>query len=238
MNNKRGTLYLIPSPLGDNPVEEVIPAYAITKMCSLKYFVVEEISTARRYLSRAGLRGKIEGLQFYELNEHTDSEVARGYVKLLLDGNDVGVISEAGLPAVADPGNILVREAQKHDIEIVPFVGPSSLMMALMASGLNGQCFAFNGYIPVKEGPRKAKIKELETLSKRSTQTQIIIETPYRNDALLADIISVCNGNTMLCIAADITLPTACIKTKSIAEWKEQQDFRIGKRPCVFILQG
>jgi 16S rRNA (cytidine1402-2'-O)-methyltransferase len=238
MSNKRGILYLIPSPLGDNPVEEVIPAYAITKMCALKYFVVEEISTARRYLSRAGLKGKIEGLQFYELNEHTDSEVARGYVKLLLDGNDVGIISEAGLPAVADPGNILVREAQKNDIEVIPFVGPSSLMMALMASGLNGQNFAFNGYIPVKEEPRKAKIKELETLSKRSGQTQIIIETPYRNESLLADFISVCAGNTMLCIAADITLPTAYIKTKSIVEWRDQKDFRIGKRPCVFLLQG
>ncbi|MCI1720829.1 MAG: SAM-dependent methyltransferase [Bacteroidales bacterium] len=238
MNNKRGILYLIPSPLGDNPVEEVIPSYAIAKMCSLKYFVVEEISTARRYLSRAGLKGKIEGLQFYELNEHTEPEVARGYVKLLLDGNDVGIISEAGLPAVADPGNLLVAEAQKNEIEIVPFAGPSSLMMALMASGLNGQGFAFNGYIPVKEGPRRAKIKELETLSKRTGQTQIIIETPYRNDALLADMLAVCSGGTRLCIAADISLPTAYIKTKSVAEWKELKEFRINKRPCVFILQG
>lgn len=249
---KYGTLYLIPSPLGDKPasainssagsgcadyISEVLPSYVIEKLCSLQYFVVEEISTARRFLSKAGMRGKIGELNFYELNEHTELPVAQGYVKLLLDGHDVGLISEAGLPAVADPGNILVAQAHKFDIKVVPMTGPSSLMMALMSSGLNGQCFAFNGYIPVKEGERRARIKELEGISKRQKQSQLLIETPYRNDALFADILTVCSGETKVCVAADITLPSEFIRTKTVAEWKKL-NFKILKRPCVFIIQG
>ena len=157
MNN--GKLYLIPSPLGDNNPNEVIPQPVLELMCTLTHFVVEEIKTARRYLSKAGLKGKIDTLEFYELNEHTQTEQIESYISILKKGNDVGLISEAGLPAVADPGAQLVSLAHSNGIEVIPFVGPSSLMMALMASGLNGQCFAFTGYLPVKPDERKAKIK-------------------------------------------------------------------------------
>lgn len=232
-----GKLYLIPSPLGDSLIADIAPQRNLYIIQTLKHFVVEEVSTARRFLSKAGLKGKIEGIDFYELNEHTDPAVGSGYVKLLLEGNDVGLISEAGLPAVADPGSILVAAAHAHGIKVVPLVGPSSLMMALMASGLQGQNFAFNGYLPVKEQPRKSRIRELESLSKRLGQSQIFIETPYRNDSLFRDLLDACNGRTMLTLAVNITLPSEFIKTKSVAQWREE-DITIGKNPCVFILLG
>ena len=158
-----------------------------------------------------------------------------GYLDLFKDGNDVGLISEAGLPAVADPGALLVSLAHRHGIEVVPFAGPSSLMMALMSSGLNGQSFAFCGYLPAKPDERKEKLKTIEKISASHRQTQIFIETPYRNDSMLADILSVCRGSTRLCIAADITMPDAFIRTMTVAQWKEQ-GLTIGKRPCVFCL--
>ena len=174
-------------------------------------------------------------LNFYELNEHTKPQDVEKYVKILLDGNDVGLISEAGLPAVADPGALLVKLAHNHSVKVKPFVGPSSLMLALMASGLNGQCFAFTGYLPVKTEERKSKIKLIEKVSMQLSQTQIIIETPYRNDQLFKDIIAACGNNTRVCIAADITLPTETIITKSVASWKKNL-IEIGKRPCVFLI--
>lgn len=230
-----GKLYLIPSPLGENEPAEVIPAPVLELLHNINHFVVEEFRTVRRYLSRAGLKGKIEQLQLYELNEHTPVETIEGYVDILLAGNDVGLISEAGLPAVADPGAQLVALAHRHGIEVFPMVGPSSLMLALMGSGLNGQCFAFTGYLPVKPDERKAKIKLIEKVSAQLRQSQIIIETPYRNGQLFADMLAVCSPKTRICIAADITLPTQTILTKSVAEWKKKP-FEIGKRPCVFVL--
>ncbi|MEF9931591.1 MAG: SAM-dependent methyltransferase [Bacteroidales bacterium] len=230
-----GILHLIPSPLGDNDPKEVIPITTLNLLTTINYFVVEELRTVRRYLSRAGLKGQIDGLNMYELNEHTKPEQVESYVKLLLDGNDVALISEAGLPAVADPGALLVQLAHKNGIEVRPYVGPSSLMMALMASGLNGQCFAFTGYIPIKPDERKAKIKTIEKVSAQLFQSQIIIETPYRNMQLFNDLLAVCAPTTKICIAADITLPTQTIKTKSVALWKKT-NFDIGKRPCVFVL--
>ena len=196
---------------------------------------MEEVRTVRRYLSRAGLKGKIGDLAFYELNEHTDAATIEGYLKLFDDGNDVALISEAGLPAVADPGAQLVALAHRHGIEVVPAVGPSSLMLALMASGLNGQSFAFVGYIPAKTDERRAKLKTLEKLSGQLKQTQIIIETPYRNDSFFGDILSICAPSTRVCVAANITMPDAYIKTKSVAEWKKS-GLTIGKRPCVFLI--
>lgn len=234
---KSGKLYLIPSPLGDNNPNEVIPQPVLDLLCTLTHFVVEEIRTARRYLSKAGLKGKIENLTFYELNEHTNAAQIESYIKILKDGNNVGLISEAGLPAVADPGAQLVALAHNNNIEVVPFVGPSSLMLALMASGLNGQCFAFTGYLPVKPDERKAKIKLIEKVSTQLKQSQIIIETPYRNNQLFADMLSVCSSNTKICVAADITLPTQTIITKSVAAWKKAP-IDIGKRPCVFVMLG
>lgn len=235
MMTNKGKLYLIPSPLGDNQPSEVLPEMVFETIGRIRTYVVEEVRTARRFLSRAGLKGKIDTLEFHELNEHTSSEQIEGYLGLFERGEDIGLISEAGLPAVADPGAQLVALCHKRDIEVIPLVGPSSLMLALMASGLNGQSFAFCGYIPAKSDERKSRLKLLEKVSSQLNQTQIIIETPYRNDSLLADILSVCNPSTRLCIAADITLPTAYIRTASIGDWKKNVP-TIGKRPCVFLL--
>ena len=232
---EKGKLYLIPSPLGENDPEEVIPVPVLKSLTGFRTFVVEEIRTARRYLSRAGLKGRIGDLEFHELNEHTDQNTIEGYLKLFEDGNDVALISEAGLPAVADPGAQLVALAHRHGIEVIPTVGPSSLMLALMASGLNGQSFAFCGYIPAKTDERKARLKTLEKVSGQLRQTQIIIETPYRNDSLFADMISICSPSTRICVAANITMPDAFIKTKTAGEWKKQ-GLVIGKRPCVFLI--
>ena len=203
----------------------------------IRTFVVEETRTARRFLSAAGLKGNIDTLTFYELNEHTARTDASGYVALLEGGEDVGLISEAGLPAVADPGSILVAAAHEKDIEVVPLVGPSSLMLALMSSGMNGQSFAFTGYLPVKPDMRRSKLAELEKLSRRTGQTQIIIETPYRNDALLADMLGVLSPQTRICIAANITQGDAFIRTRSVEQWRRDVP-NIGKKPCVFVLSA
>jgi 16S rRNA (cytidine1402-2'-O)-methyltransferase len=231
----KGILYLIPSPLGDNDPKEVIPDSVMELIPTLKHFVVEEVKTARRYLVKMGLKGKIDTLMFYELNEHTKTDEIEGYINVLLEGENVGLISEAGLPAVADPGSLLVELAHIKGIEVKPMVGPSSLMMALMSSGKNGQSFAFTGYLPVKPDERRAKIKLLEKISLTQYQSQIIIETPYRNNSLLADFLLVCSPKTKLCIAADISLPTAYIKTKTIDEWRKVK-IDLNKKPCVFIL--
>lgn len=231
----KGKLYLIPSPLGENDPTEVIPMPVLKSLEGFRTFVVEEVRTVRRYLSRAGLKGKIGDLEFHELNEHTDAATIESYLRLFDNGNDVALISEAGLPAVADPGAQLVALAHRHGIEVIPAVGPSSLMLALMASGLNGQSFAFVGYIPAKTEERRSRLKLLEKLSGQHRQTQILIETPYRNDSLMNDILSVCSGGTRVCIAANITMPDAYIKTRTVAEWKKE-NIIIGKRPCVFLI--
>ena len=235
MENNKGRLYLIPSPLGDNDPAEVIPVPVLESLKGFRTFVVEEVRTARRYLSRAGLKGRIGELEFHELNEHTDAATVEGYLRLFDGGNDVALISEAGLPAVADPGAQLVALAHRHGIEVVPAVGPSSLMLALMASGLNGQSFAFCGYIPAKTDERRSRLKTLEKVSVQLRQTQILIETPYRNDSLFADILSVCSPSVRVCVAANITMPDAYIKTKKVSEWKKE-GLVIGKRPCVFLI--
>lgn len=230
-----GKLYLIPSPLGECPIEEVLPAKVLDIIPSLDCFVVEEVRTARRFLSSAGLKGKIEGIEFHELNEHTSPTEVEQYAMLFKDGRNVGLISEAGLPAVADPGALLVDLCHRKGIQVVPLVGPSSLMLALMASGLNGQSFAFRGYLPAKTPERRKALNELEKLSARLNQSQIFIETPYRNDAMLQDILVCCNGNTRLCVATNITASDEKIETKTVAQWKKQTK-TIGKRPTVFIL--
>lgn len=231
----KGKLYLIPSPLGDNEPAEVIPAPVLDLVKNIRVYVVEEVRTARRYLSRAGLKGHIDSLEFHELNEHTQMAEVESYISLFENGTDVGLISEAGLPAVADPGAQLVALAHRHGISVVPCIGPSSLMLALMASGLNGQSFAFCGYLPAKTDERKAKLKAIEKISSAHCQTQIFIETPYRNDQMFKDILSTCLPSTRLCIAADITLPDAFIRTMTITQWKAS-GIAIGKRPCVFCL--
>lgn len=195
---------------------------------------MEELRTARRVLSRYGLRGHIDELEFHVLNEHTSPQEVEAMLSLF-DGQDVGLLSEAGLPAVADPGAALVALCHRHGIQVVPLVGPSSLMLALMASGLNGQSFAFRGYIPAKTEERRSAVKGLEKQSRSLSQSQILIETPYRNDALLADLLRELAPETRLCVAADLTLPTQYIRTDTVAGWRKTP-VTVGKRPCVFIL--
>ena len=223
--------------MGDLAPESVLARPVLERIASLRLFFVEELRTARRFLSAAGHKGRIDELELLELNEHTD----RGQIELYarrLGSEDAGLISEAGLPAVADPGAQLVALAHDKGVEIVPMTGPSSLMMALMASGLNGQCFAFTGYLPAKTPARREAIAALERTSARLQQSQIIIETPYRNDALLADLLAGCRPETRLCIAADISCPNEYIRTKSVAHWRQEvaRGLVIGKRPCVFVL--
>ena len=233
----KGKIFLIPSPLGDNDPQEVLSPLIFKAIESINVFVVEEVRTARRFLSRAGLKGKIDTLSFYELNEHSTQSDAERYIQLVEEGNDIGLISEAGLPAVADPGSMLVKLAHDRDIEVVPFVGPSSLMLALMSSGMNGQKFAFIGYLPVKGDERRAELKKIEKISQQTAQTQIIIETPYRNDSLFADMLETLSPATRICVAVDITLPSQFIRTKTVGQWKKC-GLVIGKRPCVFVLSA
>lgn len=231
----KGKLYLIPSPLGDNEPAEVIPAPTLALLQNIGCYVVEEVRTARRYLSKAGLKGHIGELEFHELNEHTTPAEVEALAGLFEDGRDVGLITEAGLPAVADPGSALVALCHRQGIDVVPQVGPSSLMLALMSSGLNGQSFAFLGYLPAKTDERRSAIKAIEKTSQAHRQTQIFIETPYRNDSMMADLLQVCQPSTRLCIAANITMPDAYIKTKKVSEWRKEK-IEIGKRPCVFLI--
>lgn len=232
----KGKLYLIPTPLGDYDPSLVLTSQTLSLLPQISLFFVEELRTARRFLSAAGLKGHIDELEFHEINEHsTEAEISA--MAALLEGRTAALISEAGLPAVADPGAQLVAFAHNHDIEVIPQVGPSSLMMALMSSGMNGQCFAFTGYLPVKTNERRARIVEIERISAQRGQSQIIIETPYRNDSLLADLLATCKGTTRICIAADITLPTQFIRTCTVTRWKQSLP-TIGKRPCVFVLQA
>ena len=233
----KGKLHLVPTPLGDPSPNNALPAPVLALLPSIRLFFVEELRTARRFLSAAGLKGHIEELELLELNEHTPREQIEAYAQRLGE-EDAVLISEAGLPAVADPGALLVALAHERGVEVVPHIGPSSLMMALMASGLNGQCFAFAGYLPVKAPARREAILQLERTSSRLGQSQMMIETPYRNDALLADLLEACRPATRLCIAADITCPTEFIRTKTVAAWRTEvkKGFTIGKRPCVFII--
>lgn len=230
-----GKLYLIPSPLGDGAPEEVLPAPVLALLPQLQCFVVEEVRTARRFLSAAGLKGKIADLEFHELNEHTPAAAVASLLPLFAGGRNVGLISEAGLPAVADPGAQLVALCHANGIQVVPLVGPSSLMMALMASGLNGQSFAFAGYIPAKTEERRTALRSLEKRSASARQTQLLIETPYRNDALLADMLQCLQGRTQICVACNLTCPDQFICTRTVAEWK-QHPVTLGKRPCVFLI--
>ena len=229
-----GRLFLIPTPLGDYPPNKVLPAPVLDLIPTIRLWFVEELRTARRFLSAAGWKGHVEDLELLEINEHTSREQIEAYA-LRLGTEDAGLISEAGLPAVADPGAQLVALAHGRGVEVVPQVGPSSLMLALMASGLNGQSFAFVGYVPAKTEERRAALRRLEKRSAAERQTQILIETPYRNDSLFADLLATLGGKTLVTVAANITQPDAFIRTQSVAKWKEHP-VTIGKRPCVFLI--
>jgi len=231
----KGELYLIPTPLGETEPSLVLPESVLNIIPQLKLFVVEEVRSARRFLSKTGHKGAIDSLTLLELNEHTKSEEYSAIMEAVLKEGRAGLISEAGLPAVADPGAGLVELCHVHDVKVIPLTGPSSLMMALMASGKNGQSFAFNGYLPVKPEARKSKIKQLERLSVVNGQTQIMIETPYRNNSLLSDFISVCDKGTKLTVACNIGMSDEYIKTLTMTDWKRVNP-DLNKRPAVFIL--
>jgi 16S rRNA (cytidine1402-2'-O)-methyltransferase len=230
-------LYLIPTPLGETTAEKVLPAEIIRVVRELRYFVVENTRTARRHLKKMVPEIVIDDLDFKELNEHTQQRELELLLEPLTLGHDLGVLSEAGCPGVADPGADLVRLAHEKGFRVVPLVGPSSILLSLMASGLNGQNFAFIGYLPVKPAERMPAIREVERISGRDRRTQIFIEAPYRNTKLLEDLLSICNSQTRLCIAVDLTMESEFVVTKTIAEWKRSIP-DIGKRPAIFLLQS
>jgi 16S rRNA (cytidine1402-2'-O)-methyltransferase len=234
--NRKGILYLIPSTLGDNSeLNAVLPINIQRTTIKLKIFIVEELRTARRFLKRIDNTIDIDLLTFLEYNEHSVKTDVSPYIAPLLKGHDVGLLSEAGLPCIADPGQEIVREAHSHGIEVYPLTGPSSIMLALIASGGNGQNFAFNGYLPVDKYARRNKIRQVESIAKQFGQTQVFIETPYRNNQLLEAIIENCHDETLLCVAVDITLPTQNVICKPIKLWKKKKT-DINKKPAVFVM--
>jgi 16S rRNA (cytidine1402-2'-O)-methyltransferase len=230
-----GTVYLIPLPIAEGALHTLSPEVA-QHTGRLTHYFAENVRTARRFLRSLHASLVIESIQFSEIDKHTgpDTKLLTTWLK---SGHDVGIMSEAGCPGIADPGADLVALAQGMGTKVVPLVGPSSLILALMASGLNGQSFCFTGYLPVKEPMRGARIKELEGRSAREKQTQLFIETPYRNDVLLADLLKHCLAGTRLCIAQNVTAPDAWIRTKTIGEWKKEIP-QLGKTPAVFLLLG
>ncbi len=231
-----GTLYLIPTPLAEGVIAP-LPEQTLEIIRRLKVFVVERGKTARQFIKQAEPPIPFSEMTFFELNKRTDSSDLPSFLRPALeDGQDIGILSEAGCPGVADPGADLVALAHQQGLEVVPLTGPSSILLALMASGLNGQQFAFHGYLPIKNPERKKALNDLERQSKKERQTQIFIETPYRNDGLLSDLLSAFNAQTRLCIAADLTAPDAYIKTKTILDWKRQAPPRLHKRPAIFLI--
>ena len=235
---EKGVLYMIPCPISDQTdVYDVVPEANRRVMDSLDYFIVENVRSARRFLSKAGISRKIDELEFVELNEHTVAgQAVEAMVKPLLAGRSAGVISEAGVPGVADPGALVVEACHKHNIRVVPLVGPSSILLAMMASGLNGQSFAFNGYLPVKPPERSKAIKALERRAHAEQQSQIFIEAPYRNVKLMEQMLQVCAAESKLTVACDITSPEELILTRSIAQWRKCGVPDIAKRPTIFII--
>lgn len=231
-----GTLYLIPVPLGPVPPQDNLLPSTLATIRPLKHFVVEQAKTARAFLKAVGTDTPLQELQLKELNEHTHASELDQLLTPLRDGYDVGLLSEAGCPAVADPGANLVALAQQANIQVTPLIGPSSLLLALMASGLNGQRFAFQGYLPAKEAERSKTLRELESESRKRKQTQLFIETPYRNRAMFDAILQNCQAQTRLCIATELTLPGESIQTRTISQWKKQTPPEIERRPTVFLL--
>lgn len=238
MRKQPGTLYLIPCPISDQTaVWDVLPEANRAVIDSLDYFIVENVRSARRFLSKAGIARPIDGLEFCELNEHTsDPRAVDEMIRPLREGRSAGVISEAGVPGVADPGALAVERCHRLGIRVVPLVGPSSIILALMASGLNGQSFAFNGYLPVKPPERARAIRTLERRAAAERQSQLFIETPYRNAGLFAQLLEVCAPDTRLTVAADITAPGEYVRTRTVREWRAAEPPALEKRPTVFIL--
>lgn len=233
--NTIGKIYLFPTTLGDSELSLVLPEYNIKLISEIKYFIVEDVRTARRFLKKCNQDIQIDELTFFELNQHTDLTQIQEYVKPALNGSDIGILSEAGCPAIADPGADIVAVAQKKNLQVVPLVGPSSILMALMASGFNGQSFAFNGYLPIQNEDRIKAIRKFENRASTEKQSQIFIETPYRNNKLFELLLKTLRSETLLCVAADITLKTEFIKTSTVKNW-QANSIDLSKRPCIFIV--
>jgi len=229
----KGKLYLIPCPLGDDAIE-TIPAYAVDVLHRLTHLVAERAKTTRHFIKATNPTKPISEYQIEELNEHTPAAELEALLRPALEGHDLGILSEAGCPGIADPGAKLVELAHRKGVEVVPLVGPSSILLALMASGMNGQSFAFHGYLSAKSPADD--LKRLEQLAIKHRQTQVFIETPYRNKAIIEQALKVLQPSTKFCIAADLTLPTQFVLTKTIAEWRKAPPTGLDKRPVVFLM--
>lgn len=228
-------LYLFPVTLGDTPLDTVLPARNMALIRHIRHFIVEDVRTARRFLKKADREIDIDSLTFYPLNKHTSPEAISDYLKPLEQGTSMGVMSEAGCPAVADPGADVVAIAQRKGLKVVPLVGPSSIILSVMGSGFNGQSFAFHGYLPIEVDARTKALKQLEQRVYAESQTQLFIETPYRNHKMLEDILRVCRPQTKLCIAANLTCEGEFIRTRSVKDWKGRLP-DLSKIPCIFLL--
>ena len=235
MNSKIGKLYLIPTTLGDNNPLDVLPISVKQSIDKIDTFIVENDKTARRFIKKISPKKSQPSLNMFHLNKFTDETDLPTFLTPCLNGIDVGLLSEAGCPGVADPGAEIVKLAHQKNIKVVPLVGPSSILMAIMSSGMNGQSFTFNGYIPIDKSDRKNEIKRLERLSFEQNQSQIFIETPYRNNKMLEDLSNVLENNTNVCVACDITLDSEFIKTQTANQWKKNK-VDLHKRPTIFII--
>lgn len=232
---KKGKLFLIPTPLAENSIDKLLTPQIQQVIRSLDYFLVENVRTARRFISSLKLGIVIEKLHFEVLDKKTKPDELSNLCRPLLNGTNIGIMSEAGCPGIADPGNLAVTFAHKNGIEVIPLVGPSSIFMALMASGFNGQSFAFHGYLPIDKQKRINSIKKLERDARQKKQTQIFMDTPFRNDQLLADMLKTCQQDTRLCIARDITGSNEYIITQTVKEWRKAK-IDLHKVPTIFLL--
>lgn len=230
-----GILYLIPNTLGQNNINNVLPSYNISVAKNLRHFIVENVRSARRFLKMLDRDIVIDDLSFYELNRHTPPDRIAELLLPIYEGHSMGIISEAGCPAIADPGADVVAIAQRKNIRVVPLVGASSIILSLMASGFNGQSFAFVGYLPIDKKARIQRLKQLESRASSERQTQIFIETPYRNNQLVQDMVATLKPDTLLCIASELTTDTESVKTLPIAEWAKRQ-IDINKRNTIFLI--
>lgn len=231
----QGFLYLIPVTLGNTDLEKVLPLQNKEIIQSIKFFIVENIRTARRFLKKTDSNINIDEITFFELNKHTDLNQISTYLEPVLKGENIGLMSEAGCPAIADPGSEIVAIAQEKKIRVVPLVGPSSILLSLMASGFNGQSFTFNGYLPINGNERIKKLKQIEHKIISEDQTQIFIETPYRNHKLVEDIIKSCSSSLKLCIAMNLTCDDEYVQTRKIKEWNKNMP-SLDKKTCIFLI--
>lgn len=229
-------LYLIPVTLGATPLEQVLPAYNRSVILGIRHFIVEEVRSARRFLKQVDRNVDIDALEFYPMGKHADAARFARYLDPLRQGHPMGVISEAGCPAVADPGADVVAIAQREGLRVVPLVGPSSILLAVMASGFNGQSFAFHGYLPIDPAARARRLKQLEALTVSENQTQLFIETPFRNAKMVADILRTCRPQTRLCIAAGLTTPEEYVHTLTVKQWQGTKIPELSKVPAIFAI--